>query len=265
MKFFGQKSGGKGTFLFLSLSRMAGLIFFVATAEKLVFVPEIIPYALVFGALYSICVVSNFYAISCGPLSLSSLITSYSLMLPTAYGLVFLHDPMSISFIIGIVLLLISLFLINKKTDKTQVAITARWALLIFITFIANGGCSVAQSVQQQKFDGAFKSELMIIAFAIFIVVTLIFAFICDRKDIVKSTKMGLLPAVVCGVANAVVNLLTMVLQGVMPVSVVFPLISGGSLILTYFVSRFVYKEKLSPVQLSGFLIGTISVVFLNL
>ena len=90
-------------------------------------------------------------------------------------------------------------------------------------------------------------------------------AFTRERKDIVFCIKKGWLPASLCGVANALVNLLTMVLQGRMPVSVLFPLVSSGGLVLTFFLSRFIYKEKLSKVQIAGFLLGTLSVVFLNI
>ena len=55
-----------------------------------------------------------------------------------------------------------------------------------------------------------------------------------------------------------------MILSGKMPVSLMFPLISAGGLIVTYIVSRFFYKEKLTKIQFIGFIFGLMAVVFLN-
>ena len=69
----------------------------------------------------------------------------------------------------------------------------------------------------------------------------------------------------VCGSANVIVNLLVMVLQGLMPVSVLFPLISAGGIIVTYILAKVIYHEKLSRMQKIGYAIGVLAVVFLNI
>jgi len=68
-----------------------------------------------------------------------------------------------------------------------------------------------------------------------------------------------------CGLANGIVNLFTMILSNTMPASVMFPLISGGGIILSTIVSIVLYKEKLNTYQFIGLLMGIASVVFLNL
>ena len=50
-----------------------------------------------------------------------------------------------------------------------------------------------------------------------------------------------------------------------MAASLMFPLISAGGIILTYIVSRFAYKEKLSLNQNIGVVLGVAAVIFLNL
>lgn len=121
-KAFVERSGGRGRFLFLAISCVMGILFFVLTGKNLSFSPEVLPYAIAFGLFYGVCTVFKFLAISCGPLTMTSLVTSYSLMLPTAYGLIFLHDPVSVGFVPGLILLLVSLPLINKKSiDKDDI------------------------------------------------------------------------------------------------------------------------------------------------
>ena len=47
--------------------------------------------------------------------------------------------------------------------------------------------------------------------------------------------------------------------------AIVFPVISAGGIITTAIVGIFVYKEKLSVMQIIGMVLGTASIVFLNL
>ena len=70
---------------------------------------------------------------------------------------------------------------------------------------------------------------------------------------------------VLCGVANGVVNLLVMVASLTIEKSVMFPLISAGGIVLTWIISVFLYKEKLSMKQNIGLVLGIVSIVFLNL
>lgn len=264
-KFYGQKTNGKGSYWFNVVSRFFALLFFVATASNLSFDWGFVPYSLGFGLFYGLGAVFSFLAIRTGALSLTSLITSYSLMLPTAYGLIFLHDPISKGFLPGLVLLLVSLFLINRNSQSKGEPISWKWVLFVSLAFLGNGGCSIAQAMQQRAFSGAYKSEFMIVALLFVVVVLFILSFASERKEIVPCNKKGWWLAAICGIANGIVNLLVMILQGKMPVAVLFPLVSAGGLVLTFFLSKYLYKETLSKRQLAGFFLGVCSVILLNL
>ena len=264
-KYFGRNTGGKGVFLFSTLSRIAGVLFFIMTAGSLSFDWKIFPYSIAFGLFYGVGVIFNFLSIGCGPLSLTSLITSYSLMLPTAYGLFFLKDPVSVGLLPGLILLLVSLFLINRKSSTDGASISLKWIVFVALAFLGNGCCSIVQSMQQRAFLGEYKNEFMVIALLFFVLITGIISLVTERKELVSYTKKGWIPAVICGLANALMNLLVMTLQNRMPVSLLFPLMSAGSLVLTFFLSKFLYKEQLSKRQSLGFVLGVCSVILLNL
>lgn len=271
-KSFTQKTNGGGYYFFGALSSLAAMLFFVITSKEFEWNRGFIPYSVGFAVSYGAATVFSTAAVSCGSLSISSLVISYSLMLPTLYGLVFLNDPISIGLIPGLVLLAVSLLLINAKNDKAP--ITFKWVVYVLLAFLGNGLCSVVQKMQQVKFDGAYKNEFMIIALAIVALLTFAISLVTEFKkdgkavssDVVKGyMKSGLVLALLCGVANGLVNLFVMVLSGLMPVSLMFPLISGGGIVLTYIISRLYYKEKLTRTQLIGFLCGTASVILLNI
>lgn len=105
----------------------------------------------------------------------------------------------------------------------------------------------------------------MIIALAVVTVVMLTLSVFKEGKAIVRYAKSGWYLAIICGALNGMVNLFVMLLSGRMAVSIMFPLISAGGLVVTYIVSRFFYKEKLTKLQFVGFVLGLSAVVFLNI
>jgi multidrug transporter EmrE-like cation transporter len=56
-----------------------------------------------------------------------------------------------------------------------------------------------------------------------------------------------------------------MILSGLMPVSLMFPIISAGGIVATFIISQVFYKEKLTKIQFVGFLTGLASIVFLSI
>ena len=258
-----QKMGGNGVYFFNAIISAAALLFFAVTATKLDFDISFIPYSIGFAVSYAIATVFLVLAIAYGSLSLTSLFFSYSLMIPTLYGLVFLKDDISVVFILGLALLVVSLFLVNKNDKKAKFSF--KWIICVILAFLGNGMCTVVQNMQQVAFDGAYKNEFMIVALAIVALVMSIMSLIKERKAMKVYAKAGWHWALICGLLNGMVNLFVMILSRSMPVSVMFPLISAGGLVVTYLVSRFVYKESLTKLQFVGFILGLAAVVFLNI
>ncbi len=261
-KAYTKKTEG-GVYTYTVLAGIGTVAFFLITSGKLDFQPGIIPYAFAFGISYLMAGIFTLKAIAIGSLSLTSLVVSCSLILPTLYGLIFLKENGSLFLYIGIVLLIGALILVNK-TDA-EAPVTGRWLLYVFLAFIGNGCCSVFQKAQQDAFNGEGKNELMIMALVIVILVNLVLAIIHDRGNLWKYAQNAMTTGLPGGVSNGVVNLFVMIMLGRMPASVVFPLISGGGIVLTHLVSRFYYKERLTRNQTLGFLLGILSVIFLNL
>lgn len=239
------------------------MLFFIITSGSFEWNTGLILYAVLFALSYATATVSSVAAVAYGSLSLTALIISYSLMLPTVYGLIFLKDPIGFGLIPGLVFLIISLFLTNQKSSDSSLRF--QWIICVILAFIGNGMCSVIQKMQQIAFDGAYKSEFMVLSLAIVAGFLSILVLIKERKDIKMLAKSGWHLALVCGVLNGIVNLFVMILSNRMPLSLMFPMISAGGIIITYIVSKFVYKEKLAKTQFIGFILGLVAVVFLNI
>ena len=264
-KWYSKKTSG-GVFVFSAVSVLTACLFFVIKSGfKFNFHPEILPYDIGFAAAFCSATLFGFLAILTGPLSLTSLATSYSLLSPTFWGILFDGDKTSVWLYIGLVLLAASLVFINLKdkpnsaeTEGTEgeVKMTLKWAIFVLIALVTNGACSTIQPAQTRIFGGKYDSIFIIIA---------VFVFVKERREIVPSLKSGGLLMVICGATNGLVNLLVMLASPLVNNSVFFPLISAGGIVLTWIISVTLYKEKLSIKQNIGLVLGIASIVFLNL
>lgn len=262
-KHYPKVSEKPNVFLFSSISTLTALVFFVISSGfRLSFNIEFVPYSIGFGLAYACAMFGNVLSLKLGSLALTSLVTSYSLLIPTLYGMIFLKEPISMLGYIGIVLLIISIFLLNAK--KENVTITMKWVIVVSITFVTNGLCSTVQKMEQLAFDGGYKNEFMIVALAIAAALLFVMGLL-QKGDLKKEALLGMRTALPNGLANGIVNFLVMVLTGLIPNAILFPSISAGGIVLSWILATFVYKEKLSKTQLAGYVIGIASVICLNL
>ena len=267
-KGYNNKVAGKGAITFTAFSSIVALLFFGTRAlilDSLVLPElELIPYAVLYGIGYSMASIFFLLAISTGPLSLSALMISYSLLVPTAWGIIFDGDVVDYKFYIGISLLVISLFLINSKKEESKISF--KWALFATLGLIGNGMCSTAQSEQSERFRGAYDDTCMIIGLSIVFLLTITIALIRERKDMAECLKRGSHFIAARGVVNASANLLVMLVVGLgVNKSLMFPVQSASGIVINWMISVFCYKEKLDMKQSIAVILGAASIVFLNL
>lgn len=260
-KQYNLKTRSPDTLLFSSFSALAGFVFFLICGKlRIDFNIGILPYSFAFALSYGAAVFGLLNAVRHGSLAVTTLVFSYSLIIPTLYGMLFLGDRLSAAAYIGILLLLLSLFLINAK--KTAVTLSAKWLFYVTVAFFGNGLCSTFQKMQQQKFDGKYKNELMIFSLLL-VFLSLLCLSLLDKKK--KDLKTCFFYSIPNGISNGVVNLFVMLLTGSIPNAVLFPCISAGGIVVSFFIAVLIYKERLSKAQTVGYAAGILSVVLLNL
>jgi drug/metabolite transporter (DMT)-like permease len=264
-KIYGDKIKG-GTFSFTWGTLLIALMYFVATSKgQLHFTAEFLWYSLFFGLSTCMTLIFTYLAIRVGPLSITTLVSQYSLLIPTIYGLVALGEPIKSSLVFGVLFLIISLFFINFEKKGEEKRITIKWLIYILLAFVGNGACSTIQKVQQVNCAGQYKNEFMIVAYAMSIFIMGICVLKFERKQCLGDMKRGALCIIGRGLGLAVVNFLVMILSNCMPASVMFPVISAGGTIVAVLIAVVFYKERLSLLQYLGVLLGVVSIVFLNL
>lgn len=262
-----QRKTAGGAFAFAAGSTFFALLFFAFPALfHFRMQGETVIYAVVFAAFYSMGIVGSILAIAEGPLSVTSLVVAFSLILPTGYGLFILREPSSIGLYIGIFCLCVSLCLIHVEPKGEARRLTGRWGLYAGLAFLGNGGCSTVQKIQIVQQNGAYKNEFMIMALCLSLLILLVFAWIRERKTVILHLKKGFIYYAVCGVANGAVNALVIFLSaGRVAASVLFPVVSAGATMATLAAAIVMFQERLSRVQWIGMACGVISVIFLNM
>ena len=213
-----------------------------------------------------------------GPLSYTSLIFSFGLFIPTFYGVLFANESVGLFFWIGLVLFVACLLLINiepkkKSEQKPKIKITLKWIIYVLIGTVSNGIASILISLAGVQGEGATNGVIydgivfFMISCIIASIVTVSIALITE-KDKIKQAKTSLLKfASSCGVFTAVLYAAILVITNlkIMPISIFFPVYSGGQLILCSVIGITCFKEKYRLLQYVGLALGISSVILLNL
>lgn len=272
-------SGVAGYHLYNALTAIiCSLTLLSLSGGKLSISPFTIFLAVIFGFVTVVQQVANAAALARGPLSYTTVIGSMSTVITAFSGLIFFGESISVTQIIGVVLMLFCLVLsVKKDTDKEKKA-AARWLVLCFITCFATSAIGILQKLHQSS---VYKSEL-----TAFLIIAFAFSFVFSAANIViiklkypknnesgkivfhkKKSPLLILVAifVAAGIGIALNNMINLYLSGTVPSAIFFPIVNGGGLILTTLVSVFFFRERLARPQWIGITLGFIATMLLCL
>jgi uncharacterized membrane protein len=219
-----------------------------------------LPYAACFAASYACALLGSVLAMKYGSMAIALLASSYSLVIPTLHGGLVLGERMTAPAVVGLALLLASLFLIRKPAMNGKK--DWKFFLCLLLSFVGNGFCSVVQKMQQTAFVGAYKSEFMILSLAFCAI--FLFAGIVVKGERALLCKRELVFGALCGISNGMMNYLVMLLTGLLPNVVLYPSISAGGVVLGFAIAILGYCERLSKRQYIGYAMGLISILLLQ-
>ena len=274
-KQYGLVARKSNTFFFSAISSFVAMLFFMfGIGFRFEYHPAVLGYSVAFGVCYAAAIGGNFLAIKNGPLALSTLMMSYSLVIPTMYGVVAQNETISPLGAVGAVCLCVSLVLINelkgKKGEKTESyegsssGLSIKWLVYVLISFFGNGICATVQKVQPVVFAGQYKNEFMIVGLFVSGVLFMILSLI-DKEDLKVSTIPCVGFGAIKGAANGISNMIVIVLVTMIPGTILYPTVSAGAVVLGFILAITIYKERLSKKQLIGYVFGIAAVVLLNM
>lgn len=267
----------EGSVTFNSIIVGVTFLFFVVVCmvQGVEFSKAIVPYALLFAVLYAVTFITGYFALLWGSYAMTLLISSYSLAIPTVYGLVVQKDQAGLIQYAGFAFLIVSLYLIRGKdeTEETakdqqkskKITFSKKWLIAVWTCFVTNGFSAVVQNTQQKRFDGSYDNAFMLISLLAATAGMFVFAWIVEKKVFVETIKKGSGYGIASGICNGASQIFVLMAIGMMASSFFYPVLSAVGLVFTFILSVGVYKEKFIPRQMAGFICGIFAVVFLNL
>ena len=262
---YNNKTGG-GVFAFSALATFfAAIFFFVKGGCKIGFDGGFIHYSLLFALSYTTASVGTTIAIKIGPLGLTAVFSTISLAISALYGILVLDEPCDIWVILGVILIILSLSLVNYTKSGEEKKISFKWFLFVLMSALGNGMSSILQKLQQMNCAPETKENFMLVALIIAAIVMMIISVSSERKVLPQSLKKGFVYYATMGLTNGYLNLSTILLVGLLPMAVTFPVISAGGMLITVAWSVLVYKEKLNAQQITGVILGVGAIIALSI
>ena len=249
-----------------NLCRHLGILVFwgIYYAFNFSFEPAVLPYCLLIAIGY----VSCFWildAMACGPVSLTSLFVSLSLVVSSVYGFFFWNSPVTPLSVAGLCLVVLSLWLALHK-GRGQAPVSRKWLLLVAVFFTGNSAYSIGQRAQQAAWNGEHRGQLMFFGLLLTCVGALLRYLVRRRKGFDKIPVKTVAIPFAASVINGFYNLFVMMLatRPLSP-SIIYPSIAVGALALTSLFSLAVLKEKMKWWQWLGIAVGTVAVGLLSI
>jgi drug/metabolite transporter (DMT)-like permease len=210
---------------------------------------------------------AGYQALCRGPMALTSMLVSFSVVIPLIWGITVGNETLKTMQYPALILLFLAIIMTNvdkMKVKQTTPINYGAWLLFVGITFACNGICSILQKQHQTLYPEAYSKEFMLFAMLLCSVVFVISAL---RKISLKELQRirGKRYGVLSGLANGLANFLTLVLAGLENTSVLFPIISAGTILAALICGRVVFKEKLKANHYAALVSGIIAVVLMKL
>lgn len=180
--------------------------------------------------------------------------------LPYFFGLIYLEETFSYLRLVGLLLMIVAIALSNVQGNKqAKKKGSFLFFMLCMIVFILNGSGSIVSKIHQLPAnahkvvsDPAFVMMAGIIRVVVFSLIYLLI-YIKDRRSPKemrpKPTKLRW-PVIGIMLASSAVDGASYLCQLIgashLPATVLYPMITGGSVVLTALAGRILFKQKLS-------------------
>lgn len=200
------------------------------------------------------------FVIHNGSLALYTLfLMSGGMVVPYVWGLLFLDETFSWRSLIGIILIILAILISN--TTKTK--INYKFILLCFAVFFLNGFTSVFSKIHQTTtaYHTISTTDYVIYGGIIKFIIGTAMYFkeykngddMCDKPK--NRTSSVLLLLLLSTLASGFSSILQLHGAKDIPATVLYPFITGGSIIFTSLAGVILYKEKLTKEIIASILI----------
>lgn len=222
-------------------------------------------WGIVYGSVMSAFLLCKMQAMVTGPVSVTSFIGCSSLLVSTAFGMIYFEESVTFIQVIGVILLIFALFLTTMKGRQSDIKETERvWMIWCILFFLCSGATGIIFKLHQSSADKDNVNQMMIAAAITSMVLFLTISVIVQRKT--DKSLPYIAPkiwkfVIACGIVSCGYNRLNISLSGMLPSIVFFPLFNGSVIFLSSLFAAILFHEKITKRQTAGITIGIIALI----
>ncbi len=221
-------------------------------------------FSLWFGMLFGIVTALNaaccMLALKNGPMHITLLVTTSSMLIPTFYDVVSGAAAFSPAKFLCTLLLIFFIYLSIVEGKETDGRVSGKWLVYCGGAFVLGGLVGVMQKLHQTSVHRDETSLLLAASF----VFAMVFSFLTSKHQGREAhfDKRLIVITLISGVCVFTMNFLNLRLSGLLPSQLFFPLVNGSSVVACSVLAVTVFHEPLSRRKLIG-LIGGLAALIL--
>lgn len=255
----------KESLFFNSILGLAtAIIFFAVNKFKLSFSPYSAFLAMLMSSLVMAYNIIGFRILKRGSMAIYSLfLMTGGMVLPYIWGLLFLNESFSTVRIIGLILIIGGVFISNFSGEK----INLKQICMCLAVFVLNGLVSIISKMHQieTNYHCVSATEFIILGGTFrFFIAGFLFLIFKNRNE-QRSEKNNFSKSLLVVILSAVIGGTSYFLQlygaKSLPATVLYPFVTGGSVVFSVLIGALLFKEKLSRKLIIGVVlcfVGTI-------
>lgn len=220
-----------------------------------------------YGVCYFMANIGNCESFLCGPMSLSNVISSCSVLFPIVFGCIAYQETMTLPHVLGIACLFVIFILTGVGTGGDTEEISLRWIVLVLLSFVGSGFCAVI-TVAYSRLTQGDGNGFMAIGFLLSAAMLFAYGWRAGAKESRQQVCMtwgfagtACLTAAGCFVGNA----LLFKLSSIMDASVLYPLYNGLKVVAVTLLSWLGFREQMTRKKVLILIVGICAIVLMNL
>lgn len=247
---------------------------FAALAKGSLYLPlNHLPVAILFGFVFSMTIYFNLKALHNGPVSITTLIVNFSLIMPLAYSFIWQKEAVTVFRVLGIVLIVVCMVIFTNPKVTGEEKISKNWIVSALLALLCNGCLSLISKIYAIKTGNVHAEQYLMYCYLFATIFSFIICIATNSgktgDDRLNLRRFFTLPmcgiAVLCGFSNSFLNYMVQLLATMMDGAIVYPAVQGGGPIITTIISMIFFGEKLPWKKGLAILLGVAAIVLLNL
>ena len=192
----------------------------------------------------------------------SLFLMSGGMLLPYVFGILFLDEPLTVFRICGVGIILLAVIISNKSKEKLSVV----FLLLCIAVFVLNGTVSIISKCHQINtvfYPVSSTAFIMYSGIGRCIFSTIALLYLKKGKRIQAfSYKNTMFLITGSAVAGGLSYMFQLIGAKDIPATVLYPLVTGGSIIFSALAEKVFFKEKLTNYQVASIVLCFIGTCF---